>query len=330
MKERTSPATAGSGPWRVVTADGGSKVTGTWPSSGGRKPGSGRFQPDVRACSASPSRSQTGSGAAGPVRRAPARTAPVAGTRSAAEGAARRRRSVSCRAAAATAASSSRRCRRPGGTGTRTDTADTAVKARNIHMPVRSARPAPMTRRQDRGQHQGGPVACGRGVADNKGSATLGTRSAATGCRRPAATAEDEGHRGVAATDRGRRGHRGPCAPSGRRRWSRSRCRGPRCDVRVRYVQPRVFAGELGIRDHDLGSAAADPEPAPPQRTTSARAGTAVHGEHQRGSCRVPGPGAGPAVRTAPSDQHGAVDQGSLADRHGGDRRPRTDRSPVP
>ncbi len=63
--------------------------------------------------------------------------------RSAAEGAACRRRSLSCRAASATAAWSSRRWRRPERNGTRTDTPETAVKARNIHMPVRNARPTP-------------------------------------------------------------------------------------------------------------------------------------------------------------------------------------------
>ena len=95
-------------------------------------------------CCACPSRSHTGpvpaeaattgSGSANEPRR----------DSSPADGAARRRRSMSSIAAAATAALNSRRCRLPSTTGTRTETADTAVNARKIHIPVTTASPVPI------------------------------------------------------------------------------------------------------------------------------------------------------------------------------------------
>ncbi len=124
------------------------------------KPGIRRFQPDIRAL-AVPVRaaarrvpcvaetSVTGSGSADEPRR----------DSSPADGAARRRRSVSSRAAAATAALNSRRCLLPDTTGTRTETADTAVKARKIHIPVTTARPA--------------PIASGRAAASNRAALLL-------------------------------------------------------------------------------------------------------------------------------------------------------------
>ena len=52
-----------------------------------------------------------------------------------------------------------------------------------------------------------------------------------------------------------------------------------------------MLTGECGIRDHDPGSAAPDPEPAPPQRDKGARARAAVNGQYQCGSFRAAGHG---------------------------------------
>ena len=97
-----------------------------------------------------------------------------------------------------------------------------------------------------------------------------------------------------------------------------------------------MLPGNCGIRDHDLGTAAADPELPSPQRDKLARTGTAVHGEQQRGSFRLAGPGAGSCSgrisRRSSFNQHvsvnqhstfnqyGTLDQGRLANGHGCER----------
>jgi hypothetical protein len=155
--EWTRPWTSGSGPRMDRTARPGSSSSGTAPSPGGLKPGWFGSRRMLASCSARPSLSQAPGAGPGAslyfdVSRSALRPEPAglrAGTaalnaRSAADGADRRRRSRSCATAAATADLSSRRCRAPENTGTSRDTADTAVKARNIHDPVTSTSPTPM------------------------------------------------------------------------------------------------------------------------------------------------------------------------------------------
>ena len=87
-------------------------------------------------------------------------------------------------------------------------------------------------------------------------------------------------------------------------------------DGGVGDVQLRMFAGQLGVRNDDLGAAASDPEPSPPQGNDQAGARPAVHGKYKR----VPHPGwpagTAPSTRTAPSDE------GALADGEGSHRDP--------
>ena len=186
--------------------------------------------------------------------------------RSAAEGAACRRRSLSCRAASATAAWSSRRWRRPERNGTRTDTPETAVKARNIHMPVRNAMPTPTRSGSTAASAMAARWPGAAVPRTTSGAATLEPASDVTASGAARGTPgwpEPERDSGVAAADRGRRGHRGrshaPAIDAGAVRTAEVHDR----DVRVRDVQARVLPGERGIRDHDLGAAASDPEPVP-------------------------------------------------------------------
>ena len=94
-------------------------------------------------------------------------------------------------------------------------------------------------------------------------------------------------------------------------------------DGGIGHVQPRMFAGQLGIRNDDLGSAAADPEPSAPERKDQAGAGPAVHDQCERRH------GAGGGRRHA-VHQDGALDEGAFADvRTATGTRP-TDSVPVP
>ena len=87
-----------------------------------------------------------------------------------ADGAARRRRSLSSRVAAATAARKVRRCLLPASRGTATVTADTAVKARNIHSPVRRASPTPRARGRPAASSSAALLPCAAGLATSNGA----------------------------------------------------------------------------------------------------------------------------------------------------------------
>ena len=52
-------------------------------------------------------------------------------------------------------------------------------------------------------------------------------------------------------------------------------------------LQPGMFAGKFGVRKHEIGPAAPDPEPPASERDYGACARAAVDGEEQRGSRRT-------------------------------------------
>ena len=342
MNERISPAVAGAGPWTVTTAGTGSKVRGTWPSGGGRKPASGGSGRIFALCSASPSRRQMSGGSPPGARAAGGTAAAQPMVRSAAEGAACRRRSLSCRAASATAAWNSRRWRRPERNVTRTDTPETAVKARNIHMPVRNARPTPT---------RSGSTAASAMAARWPGAAVPRTTSGA-------ATLEPASN--VTASGAARGTPDGPsrseivespqriedAVVTGAVRTLRPSTLVPFALPRSMIVTAESATSRRACSRESSASGITTSVPArpirnlsPPQGDQRARAGTAVHGEQQRGSVPLARPGAecrarsrhepskspAPSTSAAPStastfNQHSTLDQGRHANGHDGDR----------
>ena len=283
---------------RITAA--GSKRQGHRPSGGGRKPGSEvpagyspvdrqpEPQPDARARRELAGASGTGTAAAEQT------------TTSAAEGAARRRRSLSSRAAAsATAApeppalSTARQERdqegRPG-----------HGRERQEHPHARmSARPTPTRQRQHRGQASAARRLGAAGPPTTSGSATLEPASAVRQSAGALGTSGAEPERIVESPQRivdavvtaaFRTVRPSTLVPFA---LPRSTIVTSESDTPGARAAGRAAASGID----DLGAAASDPEPAPPQRGERTRARAAVHGEHQGGAVQSARPGRDSAVR---------------------------------
>ncbi len=230
MNERISPAVAGAGPWTVTTAGTGSKVRGTWPSGGGRKPASGGSSRIFALCSASPSRRQMSGGS-------PRGARAARGHRSRATNGQVRRGGCGLPASfpvlqgglrhsglELAALAAARKERDEDG-----HARDCGEGQEHPHAGEKCQADADQER-QHRGQRHGGPVAWGGGAADNQ------RRGNAGACQRRHGVRGSTGHTRMARAGARwwsrRSGSRtpwspGPFARSGHRRWCRSHCRGP-------------------------------------------------------------------------------------------------------